>query len=168
MTSIITIGFSRPKDKMLPIGSWLIRLYQRTSYSHVYLKFYSKSLDRVLIYEAVGGGVRFVSQQVWNNKAKEVAEVSLDISGDNYKTLLQYCVDYAGVKYGVLQNIGLVISGVLRLKHNLFTSGVNCSEIVAQILQLEGYTFNKNLNLVTPKDIELILSSKPPGYKSRF
>lgn len=161
MTSVITIGFSRPKHKLLPVGSWLIRLYQGTSYSHVYLKFYSKSLDRVLIYEAVGGGVRFVSQQVWNSKAEEVVQVSLNISDANYKTLLQYCVDHAGVKYGVLQNVGVVISELLKLKHNLFTSGVNCSEIVAQILQLEGYTFSKNLNLVTPKDIELTLSNSP-------
>lgn len=58
----ITIGFSKSK-KFLPIGSWLIRAYMGTPYSHVYLKFYSQSLNRTLIYEAVGGGVRFIGSK---------------------------------------------------------------------------------------------------------
>ena len=64
MISKITIGFSRPKNKVFPIGSWLIRLYMRSAYSHTYVRFYSESINRTLVYEAVGhGGIRFVGYE---------------------------------------------------------------------------------------------------------
>jgi hypothetical protein len=153
----ITIGFSKPKNRMLPIGSYLIRLFQKTPYSHVYLKFHSANLDRELIYEAVGGGVRFVGQKVWESHAEEVKSYSIDITPENKKILLQYCVDNAGVEYGTIQNLGIFISSVLGLKKNLSEKGKNCSEVVGEILKLEGRIIKKDSNLLTPKDIDKIL-----------
>lgn len=148
----ITIGFSKSKKKF-PIGSWLIRAYMGTPYSHVYLRFYSKSLDRTLIYEAVGDGVRFIGLKSWENHAAEVDSFDLEISEDIYISLLQYCVDNAGYEYGFMQNIGIVLAKVLNLNTNPFQTGSNCSEEVYKILQLSGYSLDKNKNLVTPKDI---------------
>lgn len=153
----ITIGFSKPKNRMLPIGSYLIRLFQKTPYSHVYLKFHSANLDRELIYEAVGGGVRFVGQKVWESHAEEVKSYSIDITPENKKILLQYCVDNAGIEYGTIQNLGIFLSSVLGLKKNLSEKGKNCSEVVGEILKLEGRIIKKDTNLLTPKDIDKIL-----------
>lgn len=153
----VSIGFSRPINHPFPVFSWLIRAYQGTKYSHVYLRFYSRSLDRVLIYESVSGGVRFLGLEAWSKQAEEVASVDLDISDDNYTKLLQYCVDNAGAKYGFWQNLGVVFSDLLKLKSNPFKSGKNCSEAIAEILQLEGFEIPKEPNLITPKDIYTLL-----------
>lgn len=155
----ITIGFSKSK-KFLPIGSWLIRAYMGTPYSHVYLKFYSESLNRTLIYEAIGSGVRFVSPKVWDEHATEVKSYTIQMEKCNKVKLMQFCVDNAGIEYGFWQNVGVPMSGILKLKKNPFHTGLNCSEVIGDILKLEGYDISKDGNLLTPLDIDKILESK--------
>lgn len=155
----ITIGFSKSKKK-LAFGSYAIRMFQGTEYSHVYIKFKSDSLQRTLIYEAVGGGLRFIGTKVWESHAEEVASFSIDISQENYIILMQYCVDNAGTEYGFTQNIGVAICELLNLKKNPFKDGKNCSEVVGEILKLEGFVFGKETNLLTPKDIYKVLDGK--------
>jgi hypothetical protein len=155
----ITIGFSKSK-KRFAIGSWAIRAFQGTKYSHVYIKFKSDSLQRVLIYEAVGAGLRFIGTKVWESHAEEVVSFSIDIDQENYLTLMRYCVDNAGTEYGFTQNIGIAICELLRLKNNPFKKGKNCSEVVGEMLKLEGFSFVKETNLLTPKDIYEVLDGK--------
>lgn len=155
----IVIGFSKSK-KHFAIGSWLIRLFMGTPYSHVYLKFYSKSLDRTLVYEAVGSGVRFVGSKIWEEHAIEVKSCTVNISKESQIKLLQWCVDNAGVDYGYWQNLGVVISRILSLKKNPFTHGLNCSETLADLLDKEGYKISKDVNLITPLDIDIILRNQ--------
>jgi hypothetical protein len=157
----VTIGFSRPKNRFFPWASWLIRAYQGfTPYSHTYLEFYSESINRSLIYEAVGTGVRFVGQKYWERKAHSTHSFTLEIKKCNYDRLIQYCVDHEGENYGFLQNIGVVIANLFGMKKNPFPRGRNCSEEIGNILKLEGYEINKDVNLLTPKDIFQILSKK--------
>jgi hypothetical protein len=153
----ITIGFSKSKKKF-PIGSWLIRAYMGTPYSHVYLRFYSKSLDRTLIYEAVGGGVRFIGAKQWEKHAVEVDSFDIELINGNYISLLQYCVDHTGVEYGIAQNLGVPLASIFNLETNPFQSGTNCSEEIYKILVLSGYPNTKKKDLVTPKDIHRMLS----------
>lgn len=82
---------------------------------------------------------------------------TIEVKKCNYDQLIQYCVDNEGNSYGHLQNIGLFISNIFGLKKNIFSKGYNCSEEIGKILQLEGYRIDKDLNLLTPRDIELIL-----------
>lgn len=155
----ITIGFSK-STKKFAIGSLLIRWYMGAPYSHVYLKFKSSSLDRVLIYEAVGAGVRFIGANRWASHAEEVSSFNIEISDENYTKLMQFCVDNAGIEYGFFQNLGILFANLCKLKKNPLTDGNNCSEAIGEILELEGYKINKDLNLLTPKDIHLILDNK--------
>lgn len=157
----IDIGFSKSKKK-LAIGSWLIRWYMRTEYSHTYLGFYSSSLDRDLKYEAVGSGVRFVGKIEWETHAQEVCKYSIDVSDKEFVEVLQYCIDNAGADYGFMQNIGIVLANILKLEKNIWRRGENCSELVGRLLELKGYSFSKDLNLLTPADIEKALRSKQP------
>lgn len=153
----IEIGFSKSK-KCLPIGSWLIRAYLCTPYSHVYIKFHSESLNRTIIYEAVGhGGVRFVGSNIWKKQAKEVESFIIDVKKCNYTFLMQELIDNSGVTYGFMQNIGIVLANVFNMKSNPWKKGMNCSELVAIILKSEGYNIDKPLDLVTPKDIYNVL-----------
>lgn len=156
----ITIGFSKSKKKFA-IGSWLIRAYMSTPYSHVYLKFYSESLNRTLIYEAVGGGVRFVGSKQWEDQAEEVKSYTINIKQCNKVRLLQFCIDNAGMEYAYSQNAGLVVANIFKLNKNPFQKGLNCSEVIGEILALEGYKLSKDANLLTPLDIDKILESNP-------
>ena len=153
----ITIGFSKPKKMWFPIASWLIRWYQSTKYSHTYLSFNSPSINRDIIYEAVGGGVRFVGNTFWKEHAETTHSYTLDIKECNYITIMQYCIDHAGLDYGFLQNIGIYISNLFNLKHNIFKKGKNCSEVIAEILHVEGYKFDKEFDLIMPSDIDKAL-----------
>ena len=152
----ISIGFSKSAKKFA-IGSIAIRAYMQTDYSHVYIKFYSKSLDRTLIYEAVGSGVRFIGQEKWKNHAIEMHSYDLEISDESYIKLMQFCVDNAGEEYAFCQNLGVVIAKVFNLEKNPFEKGQYCSEITGELLKLEGFRICKDINLVTPKDIKRIL-----------
>jgi uncharacterized protein YycO len=148
----ITIGFSKSKKKFA-VGSWLIRWYMETPYSHVYVKFHSESLNRTLIYEAVGSGVRFVGMSKWSSHAEEVATFDIQVSDDKYLELIRYCIDNAGVEYGFMQNIGIVLSGLFKEKFNRFNKGMNCSETSYNIGELAGLNLQKDKNLITPKDL---------------
>lgn len=152
----VVIGFSKSKKKFA-IGGFLIRAYMKTPYSHTYLGFYSASIDRNLKYESVGSGVRFIGEKKWQSHAEEVKAYTIQISEENYIRMLQFCVDNASVSYGFWQNIGVVVGSLFKMKKNPFNSGVNCSELIGRILVKEGYVINKDLNLLTPKDIDLIL-----------
>lgn len=155
----VTIGFSK-STKKFAIGSLLIRWYMGTPYSHVYMKFDSTSLDRKLVYEAVGVGVRFIGQKRWEEHAKEVASFKIELSDENYKKLMQYCVDNAGINYGYLQNLGVLWANLWKSSTNPISDGSNCSEAIGEILELEGYKIDKDYNLLTPKDIFLILNDQ--------
>lgn len=155
----ITIGFSKSKKK-IAIGSLLIRWYMQTPYSHVYFKFDAKSFDRILVYEAVGAGVRFIGLNKWQSDHEEVASFELDISDESYKKIMQYCIDNAGTEYGFWQNIGILIANICKSSKNPITDGENCSEVIGEVLALEGYKIHKDFNLLTPEDIFLILDNK--------
>jgi uncharacterized protein YycO len=129
-----------------------------TDYSHVYVEFYSETLNRPLIYEAVGSGVRFVGQKYWQKHAQEVVSYTIQVQKSNYVAMMQWCVDHEGTDYGFMQNIGIFISNIFGWKKNPWRKGSNCSEIIAEILKLEGYKINKDSNLLTPRDIEKILT----------
>ncbi len=148
----ITIGFSKSK-KALPIGSLAIRAYMGTPYSHVYLKFFSESLNRMLVYEAVGGGVRFIGENQWTKYAEEVASFQIQVPDAQYISLLQYCVDNAGLDYGTMQNIGIILAKLLKRKSNPFQTGSNCSEEIYKVLEKIGYKIDIKKDLITPKDI---------------
>lgn len=160
MIDTVTIGFSRPKNHKFPIGSWLIRLHQKTSYSHCYISFYSETLNRTLIYEAVGtGGVRFIGQKLWSKKSEEMLSFTLKVKKCNATSMLQDFVDEAGMDYGHMQNVGIFLANVFGWKKNPWRKGKNCSEIVGKFLISQGYKVSKSVDLLTPKDIEDILKS---------
>lgn len=156
------VGFSRPKKWKL--FSAVVKWYLKTPYSHVYMKFYSKSLDRWIVYEAVGNGVRFIGQKLFDETVDIIKEFEIDISDEKQKELLVWCVDNSGVKYGCLQLIGIFIANILKLKRNPFKSGKICSELIAEAIEnAEIYKFKKDLNLVTPKEIYNLLMAMSPN-----
>ena len=155
--NILTIGFS--KSLGFKPFSWAIKWYLNTSYSHTYFKFYSKNLDRNLIYESMGKGTRFISEKSWLKENEQVFAYHLELTPEEKTEFLQSCVDQAGEGYGTLQNIGILISDIFNLNKNLIESRSICSELVGKYLIARGFIFDKDLNLLTPKDIYTALNN---------
>lgn len=136
----MVIGFSRPKGVWFPFFSWLIQWSEKTTYSHVYVRWDSSWIERDCIYEARGNGVHFVSTKIFSEHTEPVHEFL--ISGIDRKKVVQFCMDNAGVSYGKLQTLGEVGRRLLLLVgipvKNMFADGRKsqvCSEMVGYLLQ---------------------------------
>lgn len=137
----IQVGFSRHKG-FAPL-SWLIMLIERTNFSHAYIKIYSESLNRSLIYQANNSGVWFIGEPSFLNKNIEVETYEFEISSTQKTKLLQFCVDNSGKSYGRLQLIGMSIVKLIKFLFNKdirnpFSNGSTlyvCSELVLKALE---------------------------------
>lgn len=165
----IIIGFTRPSGWFEPF-SWLIRLVCWTPYSHVYIKFYSKSTDRWLIYQASGTKLNFIGQTLFDAEEVLCGEFEIPITFPTRNNTIQFCIDNVGKPYAVGQIIGFAC--VLFMKifgkkiKNPFYNGNSyfCSELVGDILEellKEGGSLDPSIS--SPKDIWNFLLSK--GFK---
>jgi hypothetical protein len=155
------IGFSKPKKKLFPLFSWLIRLYQRTEYSHVYLKWHSKRFNRWLVYHAAGNSLHFLGEEQARLQLDTVVEYSVELSDDCMFKVVDYCLEKAGTPYDLKAVFGLGIKLSFGLKSNPFANGTKqmfCSELVVRILQ-QKFALAKPYEpeLMTVKDVELLL-----------
>ncbi len=149
----LIVGFSKPRNRTLPIASYIIRAYEKTEFSHVYLKVFIPQAKKHVVYEAVGHGVRFISEEEWLKKARIVKEFSIFITEEQNDLLISDCFDNCGKTYGFLQNLGIVITDTFALAGNPFTKHRNCSEEVAKRVEKVGIIFKKSKNLISPKDL---------------
>ena len=154
----ITIGFSRPKKWNLL--SYLIMKVQKTEYSHVYIKFYSSSLDREIIYQASGLQVNFVGSEIFNKNHVTVKTYDLHVDDETYKNALVFAVDKAGISYSMKQLfhiLGYMLTGKTSF-FNKNLDGYVCSELAAEMLKDElNLPISENLNLIIPRDIDQLL-----------
>lgn len=150
----LIIGFSKPKNKIFPFFSWLIRLWDGTPYSHVYIRWNTSKNDKIC-YQASRGMVHFVGEKIFNKTIQPIQEFEFEIDENTYNKMVSFCIQNAGVSYGVLQILGIVFGDIF--KRNILSSGTNayvCSELVGIILRDKLLiSIDKNLDLVTPKDI---------------
>lgn len=160
----IYIGFSKSK-KRLPIGSWLIRLYQGcTEYSHIYIRVRMKTLPSDKIFHASEGKVQNMSGTQFDKRHEVVEEYSITVDDGTYKRLIRELHEASGDDYGIMQNIGLLYTDMMRewfgkRVPNPFTAGFNCSEFVRDMLEVVyPITYSKiDPNSTTPKDINIEL-----------
>lgn len=162
MTNLI-VGFSKPSK--LKLISYLITKLDGTDFSHVYIRLYSESLNRNLIYQASGLKVNFIGFNSFLSHNTVVASFKIKIMEEQKIKLLQKAIDYAERPYSIKQLIGLgFVRGCAffgkRIK-NPFYDGDQafiCSELVANLLVDLGYEF-EDLNNVSPKDIYEVLKN---------
>jgi hypothetical protein len=153
----IIIGFSKPRDKIFPIFSWLIKLWDRANYSHVYIRWETSLKDKIC-YQASRSMVHFIGEKVFKRTIIPVYEFEFELSEEKYREMVSFCIKNAGVSYSFLQIIGIALSPIF--KKNIFSNGANafvCSELTAVILKEKMFvTIDKHLELLTPKDIYLV------------
>lgn len=158
----IIIGFSKGKG-FVPI-SWAIKCFEGTPYSHAYVKIYSQSYDRTLVYEATGKGIYFKSLEDFNHRSEVVCEYELEINSQQKKTLMQFCIDNSGKSYGKLQICAIFVKKTLQRIGiniaNLFPNADKefiCSELAAKCLDSINLKVANDLDLISPKDLHAYL-----------
>ena len=162
----LIIQFTRPKRWFAPL-SWLIQLIDKTRYSHVRLVIITRT-GRQLHYEAGGTQVNFRGR-LWSaqHPVYVINQFNLVLTPTEYEQVIDKCIEYAGLKYGVTQLLGIGIAKCLGLHTNPFTNGPHqqvCSELVLRILEELGRIPRGLLSadLVTPRQLNEELQRRIP------
>jgi hypothetical protein len=157
--SILKVGFSRPRKWFVPF-SWLIRLFDGTPYSHVYIRFYSSKYDRWMVYQASHTYVNFYGMPSFEKEALVVREFDIEVDDETRASVIKFAIDNAGVPYNLKTVFGIAfvkiaaLFGVVIDKNPLTGDGFFCSLLVGDIMV--GKLGNKlpgDPNLWTPRVI---------------
>ena len=162
----INIGFSKPKNKLFPFFSWLIRLFEGTEYSHVYITWHSLGAKVDVYYEAGGSSVHFNCKEVAEAKLNTIHLYEIYIPRSRYKKLIHFCMSNAGKDYGVKQVFGIAYSKLAsfitgKRVPNPLADGRRsqvCSELVGAMIEdvLDEET-NLDLDIAGPRAIKELL-----------
>lgn len=146
----IVIGASRNKL----IGSRLIQGWIGAPYSHVYARWHLSDQDREIVYQASHGMVHFRSYDNFKKENTIVQEVEIELTCEQFQAFSQKCIDLAGQPYSKLELLQIFISDLTKGSISFEDQpGYICSELMAELLQSLGYSFEKPLFLINPKDI---------------
>ena len=161
----LSIGFSKSK-KNFPICSWLIRFYQGTEYSHIYLRLHTGPTgtgwyDYDQILHASEGLVQAMSEKHFDKRHIIVREFKFEIDDDLWNDIKRDAHNEAGASYGTMQNLGVAWVDFMRWAFdkrvsNPFQSGWNCSEYLftKAVHRMYPKLFPEiDPNSITPKDI---------------
>lgn len=157
---LLTVGFSKPKGKFLPVFSWLIRLVEWTKYSHVYVSW-ETSYGVTVVYEASGTTVKFMNAALHAKQAETIDSFKLEISDQAKYNLIKFCLENVGRPYGAKQIVGIAYVKLARLFRcnvkNPFKDGHYtqvCSELVGYVLRdVLGKDLDLDLEAAGPRDI---------------
>lgn len=146
----LIIGASRA-DK---IGSRVIQTVMNTDYSHVYARWWLKSQEREIVYQASHGMVHFTSLEHFTRDNIIVKEFILEITEEQFKKFSGKCIDLAGEKYSVLELLHIWLSDASGGKLQFGDQGgYICSELMCELLTDLGVVFDKPKWMVKPSDI---------------
>jgi hypothetical protein len=156
----MSIVFTKSKLKF-PIGSLLIRWWMSTDYSHCARKI--PVYDTYLYYQASEGRVNYESEEVFAQKHEVLLDYKIMLNDEDFNNIGRECVKNAGIKYGFMQNVGIVYVWLMdklgKQIKNPWKKGKNCSELLLPVLQkiFPNKFHNLDPNTVTPKDLQIRL-----------
>src|ERR1017187_5764872 len=111
--SNIIIGFSKPTS--FKLFAWLIMKAFNTPYDHVYIKYFSKEMNRWMIFQASKMAVNFMSQSYFESENVVIKEFNVPISDENMNAMLQFAADNVSKPYGLKECVGLAIVRIAQL-----------------------------------------------------
>ena len=162
------IGFSYT-DK---IGSYALRKYMKTQFSHVFFELEHKHLfgQNTIFHASMSSGVSYWSDSNFNKVNTKTHLYEIELSEVKYKALRAKLHNRAGEQYGFMQNLGIVMVDIAKnlgiSMSNPFRKDANCSELVFYALvELHPELFIEfDANTIRPDHIKLILEKY--GYKN--
>jgi hypothetical protein len=151
---LLTIGFSKPKSKFALFAT-AIKWFEQTEYSHCYIKFTTSS-GVPLICQASKGMLNFMSPAAFNLHNIIVKEYEIVVSIEQLTQIKTSSMEKAGLPYSIKQVFGIVLARIFKLNKNPLDISEDtfvCSEWVGQVLESIGADLDKDLSLLTPRDI---------------
>lgn len=146
----LIIGASRTDQ----IGSKVLQIHMKTDYSHVYARWWLKSQEREIVYQASHGMVHYCSLERFTSNNVIVREFVLEITDEQFKKFSRKCIDLAGEKYSKLELLQIWLSDASGDRiHFKDQKGYICSELMCELLEDLGIKFTKPKYLVKPSDI---------------
>lgn len=152
----LVVGFSTPKK--FKLASFFIRLFERSEYSHVFIKMNpssSSSLDFSKVFQASHGDVNAISYDVFKEQNKIFNEYEIKLTDQKYFEIAHWLWHQLGKPYGFLQLIAIAFGfNISKNKDSAFI----CSELAAMVLRDHlNYDINKNLDYIGLNDIKKIM-----------
>lgn len=129
----LRIGFSKPKTGF-PLLSWIIRLYEGVPFSHVYMRWQTKS-GLWLCYHASGIQVNFLGPAAFEHHIHIVEEFEYEVSEEHAHVFRDYCIEQCGKPYALKELFGIVLADLFQLKKNPLSGGEwiqYCAELLAR------------------------------------
>lgn len=161
----IIIGFSKPRAKWKKPISQLIRFFEKSGYSHVYIKLVNKRLKNNFYYHASGMKINFMNESLFKQKNESIKEYKFTISEAKFYKTLDFAIGKVGQPYSFSQLLGFLIVKICGLFGKKITNpfgkkGYVCTELVAEILSdVYGKKILKDINLIGLKDIKNLIES---------
>lgn len=157
---MITVAFSSTKSKFMLFGK-LIEAIEKRPFSHS-LVIYKDSLTGMeMVFQASHGRVnccsldRFLQDNVIKVKYNILISDELHLKFSKFKNSM------LGAKYSWAEIFFIAIKKLIHLE-SPFKDGLDtviCSELAAYVCQMLGIEMPKNLDSITPSELNSILSS---------
>jgi hypothetical protein len=161
----ITVGFSKNADNK--VFSRGLQDYMDRDYSHCFVKYFTKRHlgDDAIYHSSLSAGVGYMSQTIFEENNTIVLMYEIEVSDEMYTSIREGLFKVCGRKYGMMQNIGILLVDALRKlgikAKNPFVKGENCSEMVYRhILSVLYPEYDYDPDTISPKDVEDILNKK--------
>lgn len=162
----LRIGFSKPKDKLLPIFSWAIRLYEGTPYSHVYIRWQTK-WNTWLCYHAASLMIHFLGESSFARHITVVEEFEFEVTDEQFDRLMQFCTKYVGEDYALMDVLMIPFWDRLSKSGKVVPSLANgaskqyCAELVMRALgEMGGKELTQNVDRVKLKQVYNFVKEK--------
>lgn len=152
----LKLVFTKSK-KPWPWFSWAIMWWTKKPYSHVAREVVRRDWGAGY-YQASEGNVNYEHQDVFNKKHEIVADYTLMVDASLEMEIRKACWHDCGKKYGMWQNIGIVLVDLGLCKDTPWKDGRNCSELIyIKVLKNMIPELNRNPDTIKPHHIEDIV-----------
>jgi len=111
--------------------------------------------------------VHFVSGSRFDRDTDTISEYEIELSEEQFKSVVQKCVDLAGIKYGKLELLGMEVERIFGIRSPFRDKDKTfvCSELVGVVLRVCGIETGIDLELAGPKLLEQQIATLPQAKK---
>ena len=155
----VFIGFSSPTGSFEPFA-WLIKKVECRPYDHCYVRIVEPS-GKTMIFQASSQMVNLCSLPIWLQSNVSLKEYEIDITDAQNAALWQYVLANLGIPYSLLEDFGILLMKVFKLKNNPFAGGMSaefCSKNGANVCNLLGIKMPESTDNIDPTKLDSILA----------